>query len=165
MSLLEKINDCSLEEIDAIIIEELEAKNASAEKNKRLGFQDGAAANSKIPIHHGFISLDSRIKFNSLFMGRYSMNTKDFYYEFARFIKNNRVNSNGFLVKSIENFINEYFGKSNGLDLREEYFSQILDQITNDDEYFEKLDSFEIGDFKGKILLCVPKELLWLKIY
>lgn len=161
MTLLEKINASSIGELDGIITEALEEKISGAESNKRLGFQEGGYATSKIPVHKGFISLDSKIKFDNWFMGTYSMATKDFYYEFARFIKTVGVNNNGFLVKSIENFINDYFGQSSGVDLREDYFSQILDRITADDEYFEKLESFEIGDFKGKnIAMCTERAAL-----
>lgn len=159
MDLLNEINNCSEVELDSIIKNALQKSIESSEKNKRLGFADGGLVTSRISAHKGFISPDSRIKYSNLSMNAYSMATNDYFFEFAKFLKRWHVNNKGMLVKVIENFINGYFGISNGYDMRDDYFDQIAFQTTmTDDEYFEKLDNLKIGDLKGKnIAMCTER--------
>lgn len=159
MDLLSAINNCSDEELNSIIETALRESIENSDKNKRLGFADGSLATSKIIVHKGFISPDSRIKYNNRTVNNYSMTTDDYFYEFAKFVKNSHVNNKGTLVKVVENFINSYFGVSSGEDKRDDYFDQIAFQTTKtDDEYFEKLDNLEIGDLKGKnIAMCTER--------
>lgn len=89
----------------------------------------------------------------------YSMKTTDYIYDFAEYVKKSKISNKGTLVKFIENFINGYFGISNGVDMRDTYFDQIAFQTTTtDDEYFEKLENLEIGDLKGKnVAMCTER--------
>ena len=61
MDLLSTINNCSDEELNSIIETALRESIENSDKNKRLGFADGSLATSKIIVHKGFISPDSRI--------------------------------------------------------------------------------------------------------
>lgn len=162
MDLLEKINNCKEEELTSIIDVALQNAIASADKKERLGFTDGGLVTAKIPSHKGFISPDSRIKYSNFSMNMYSMKTTDYIYDFAKYIKRNKINNRGTLVKYVENFINGYFGISNGADMRDTYFDQIAFQTTTtDDEYFEKLENLEIGDLKGKnVAMCTERAAL-----
>jgi len=162
MDLLEKINNCSEEELTSIIDVALQEKINNADKKERLGFTDGGLATAKIPSHKGFISPESRIKYSNLSMNMYSMKTTDYIYEFAKYVKKNNINTRGGLVKNVENFINDYFGNSNGADMRDTYFDQIAFRTTTtDDEYFEKLENLEIGDLKGKnVAMCTERAAL-----
>lgn len=162
MDLLDEINNCSLEQVDAIINKALNQIIQISEKGKRLGFSDGGLATSKIKAHKGFITPDSRIKYSNLSMNSYSMATNDYFYEFAKFVKKNNVKSKGTLVKVVENFINQYFKVPSGIDKRDAYFYQVAFQTTTtDDEYFEKLENLQIGDLKGKgIAMCTERAAL-----
>ena len=159
MDLLERINNCSDDELTSIIDAALQSAINNSDRKERLGFTDGGAATAKIPSHKGFIPPDSRIKYSNLSMNMYSMKTTDYIYEFANYVKRNKISNKGTLVKYIENFINGYFGISNGTDMRDAYFDQIAFQTTTtDDEYFEKLENLEIGDLKGKnIAMCTER--------
>lgn len=162
MDLLEKINECTDEELTSIIDDALKMAIDNSEKKDRLGFTDGGLTTSKISAHKGFISPNTRIKYSNISMNLYSMKTKDYIYDFAKYIKKNKITSKGYLVKILENFINSYFGISNGIDMRDEYFNKIAFQTTTtDDEYFEKLYNLEIGDLKGRnIALCTERAAL-----
>lgn len=161
MDLLNKINNCQDEEIDLIITEALEKMENKSIKKQILGFVSNGL-NYKFSVHKGFISRDSKVKYGNFSMNTYSMKTTDYFYEFARFIKKNNINSRGSLVKVIENFINNYFGIIGGEDLRDDYFDKIAYQTTTtDDEYFKKLESLEIGDLKGKnIAMCTERSAI-----
>lgn len=162
MDLLEKINNCTEEELTSIIDIALQNAINNADKKERLGFADGGLATTKIPSHKGFISPESRIKYSNFSMNMYSMKTTDYIYDFAKYVKKNNINNRGTLVKYVENFINSYFGISNGTDMRDTYFDQIAFQTTTtDDEYFEKLENLEIGDLKGKnVAMCTERAAL-----
>lgn len=162
MDLLERINNCTEEELTSIIDGALQNAIDNADKKERLGFTDGGLATAKIPSHKGFISPESRIKYSNLSMNMYSMKTTDYIYDFAKYVKKNNINNRGTLVKYVENFINGYFGISNGTDMRDTYFDQIAFQTTTtDDEYFEKLENLEIGDLKGKnVAMCTERAAL-----
>lgn len=151
MDILDKINNCKNEELDEIISTYLSEINLKSEKNKTLGFADNFGGESKILVHKGFISLNTKIRYSNYSMNTYSMNTDDYFYEFARFIKKYQVKNKGLLVKLIENFINIYFGLPNNKDMRDDFFDEIAFKTTKtDEEYFEKLDKLTIGDLKGK---------------
>lgn len=159
MDLLEKINNSSEEELTKVIDIAIQSAINSSEKKESLGFNVGSLATDKIPAHKGFIAPDTKIKYSNLSMNSYSMKTTDYIYEFAQFIKRNKITNRGSLVKFIEDFINIYFGIPNGIDERDTYFDQITFQTTStDEEYFEKLEHLEIGDLKGKnIALCTER--------
>lgn len=159
MDLLEQINNCTEEEITSVIDVALQNAIEKSEKKDRLGFMDGGVATAKIPSHKGFISPDSRIKYSNFSMNTYSMKTTDYIYDFAKYVKKCNVRNKGTLVKVVENFINNYFGITNGADMRDTYFDQIAFQTTTtDDEYFAKLENLEIGDLKGKnVAMCTER--------
>ena len=105
MNLLEKINNCSDAELTSIIDTALQGAIDNADKKERLGFIDVGLATAKIPYHKGFISPDSRIKYSNFSMNMYSMKTTDYIYDFAKYIKKNKISNRGTLVKYVENFI------------------------------------------------------------
>lgn len=162
MDFIEKINNCPDEKLTLLIDTTLNNAIDNADKKERLGFSEDTLATSKIAVHKGFISPESRIKYSNASMNLYSMKTKDYIYDFVKYVKKNKINNRGALVKFTENFINSYFGISNGIDMRDAYFDQIAFQTTTtDEEYFKKLDSLEIGDLKGKnIAMCTERAAL-----
>lgn len=158
MELLEKILNSSKEEIDFIITSEIEKLNSFATKINRLGFLDYGKSNY---IFKGFIPLDTRIKYSAMNIEDYSMDTKDFFYEFATFIKKYNITSKGQLIYFLETFINMYFGLK-GSHNREEIFNDLAwKSTTTDEEYFEALKNNKIGDLKGKnVAECTERAAL-----
>lgn len=147
MELLKQILECKDEEVDFIIKDAISKANANSQKVERLGFLSCITANN---LFKGFIPLDTRIKYMSLSMEDYGMQTTDFFYEFAYFIRKYNINSKGKLIYSLEYFINSYFGLPGKVD-RETLFNDMAFQnTTTDSEYFEALENNKIGDLKGK---------------
>lgn len=147
MTLLEKISNCSYEEVDRIISEELANANKNSIKVQQLGFLANGKANC---LFKGFIPLNTRIKYESMALETYGMETTDFFYEFAHFIKKHNINSTGSLLFNIEYFINNYFGYSSK-NSRSVIFNDVAFQsTTTDEEYFQALQNNKIGDLKGK---------------
>ena len=154
--LITKIHSCKEEELNKIIDLELEKNIQNSKKQEFLGFGENM---SKLTIHNGFINPATKIRYSNGTMNSYSMKTTDYFYEFAKYIKNNKINTKGQIVKTVENFINCYFGinKLEG-DFRDNYFDQFTNTTTTDEEYFNVIDSFEIGNLKGKgIAMCTEK--------
>ena len=78
------------------------------------------------------------------------MESTDFIYEFAHFIKKYNINNKAALINSLEYFVNSYFGLPGKMD-RETIFNEIaLQTTTTDEEYFEALKNNKLGDLKGK---------------
>lgn len=158
--LLYKLKNCTDEEVDIIIEEELRKVILNSKKEEVIGFVHNNTGNM---VYKGFIVPETRIRYSNCEVNWYSMKTMDFYYEFARYIRKINIRDNGGLVKYIENFINIYFGINDKVgDFRCDYFDKICFQTTTtDDEYFKKLDSLEIGDLKGqKVAMCTEKAAL-----
>jgi len=147
MDLFQRIIQCDESEIDSIIENAINESNKGAQSVEKLGFLDYEKAYS---VYKGFIPLKTRIKYANLNVEDYGMETTDFFYEFAHFIRNNNIKSKVALIYNLEFFINTYFGypgKSN----RETIFNDIAWQTTTtDEEYFNALENNKIGDLKGK---------------
>lgn len=147
MTLLEKILNCSDDEVDRVISEELANASENSIKIQQLGFIGNGKANC---VFKGFIPLNTRIKYESMALETYGMETTDFFYEFAHFIKKHNISSTGSLLFNIEYFINKYFGYSSE-NSRSVIFNDIAFQsTTTDEEYFQALQNNKIGDLKGK---------------
>ena len=159
MDILDKIINCQSEELDKIINDHLIQMISNSENNKKLGFPENWGLNSKIIVHKGFIPPDTKIKYSNYSMNTYSMNTDDYFYEFARFIKKYQIKNKGSLVKLIQNFINNYFGLPSSKDMRDAYFDDLAFKTTKtDEEYFQKLEQLTIGNLKGKkIAMCTER--------
>ena len=146
MDLLQKILECNEEEIDSIIEQHIKESNDSAEKVDKLGFLTNKTANS---VFKGFIPLNTRIKYANLNMEDYGMESTDFIYEFAHFVRAHKIINKTALIYSLEYFVNSYFGISGKVD-RETIFNDIAWQTTTtDEEYFEALKNNKLGDLKG----------------
>ncbi len=161
IELLKRINECNEEELDNIITETLNQKIAASEPIEKIGFTNGLIDVNAI--HKGFINPKTRIKFATHTMNSYSMKTMDYFYEFARYLRNSKIKNTGSLVMNIETFINNYFGiNESSNDYRDNYFDSLAFNTTEtDDEYFAKLDNLEIGDLKGKKLaMCTERAAL-----
>ena len=148
MELLQKILQCENDdELNKIIKNEITIKNDSTTKVGNLGFTNGFNGND---LYRGFIPLDTRIKYSNLALEDYKMDTTDYFYEFAKFVKKNNISNQSGLVHSLEYFINNYFGYP-GKASRETIFNDIAWQTTEtDEEYFKALENNSIGDLKGK---------------
>lgn len=147
MDLLQKILTCNEEEVGIIIDEAIKAANAESEKVEKLGFLNYGKSNF---LFKGFIPLDTRIKYASMNIEDYGMQTTDFFYDFAAFVRKYNINSKGALIYNLEYFINAYFGFE-VLNDREDIFNTHAFQTTKtDEEYFEALRNNKIGDLKKK---------------
>ena len=146
MSLLQQINECSEEEIDSIIKCAIDDANKNATSIDTLGYISLA---ERYFLFKGFIPLNARIKYCNYSTVTYGMQTTDFFYEFAHFIRKNKINSIGLLACYLEQFMNDYFGYPNG-GSREDFFeTKAAQTTTTDKEYFEALEKYQIGDLKG----------------
>lgn len=159
MSLIERIINCSNEELDSIIKSSLEEKNNSSNNISALGF----TSSNVITIFNGFIPFNTRIKYSNFSMSDYSMKTTDFYFEFARLLRKNKIQNKGQFISLIEPFINNYFGiNKTSKDLREQILNdRAFKTTTTDEEYFNKLENNEIGNLKGtNAAMCTEKSAL-----
>ena len=147
MDVFQKILECKEEEVDSIIEAAINDANINAEKVEKLGFLDyGISYN----VFKGFIPLKTRIKYANINMEDYGMESTDFIYEFAHFIKKYNINNKSSLIHNLEYFVNSYFGFPGKID-RETIFNDIAWQTTTtDEEYFKALDNNKLGDLKGK---------------
>ena len=147
MDLLQKILECSEEEVDSIIDSVIVDANKNATKVEKLGFLNYGKSYS---VFKGFIPLKTRIKYSNLNIEDYGMESTDFIYEFAHFVRKYNINSKSALIYSLEYFVNLYFGYPGGVD-RETIFNDIAWQTTTtDEEYFAALEKNKLGDLKGK---------------
>lgn len=145
MDLLQKILDCKEEEVDAIVKEAIKDADAKSNEVKEVL--------SPVFPHpfKGFIPLNARIKYNSLALESYSMQTTDFMYEFAHFIKKNNINSKGRLIYALGLFINSYFGLPDRVHKKQReqiFFTDIYSKTKSDVDLFKALDNNKIGDLK-----------------
>ena len=157
MSLLERINECSYEDINRIIDTELEKITRGCKKEKIIEFGENMG---KVTVHKGFIHPDTRIRYSNYSMNSYSMKSKDFYYEFAKFVKDYHIKNKDDLVRYLESFINSYFGiNRDGKDRRDDYFDSLAwNSTSSDEEYFKAIDNFEIGTLKHQnIAMCTDR--------
>lgn len=149
MDLLQKILDCKEEEVNAIVKQAIEDADAKSNKVEELS-----------PVFFsrpfkGFIPLNARIKYIGLALESYSMQTTDFMYEFAHFIKKNNINSKGRLIYALGLFINSYFGLPDRVlkERREQiFFTDIYSKTKSesDVDLFKALENNKIGDLKHK---------------
>ena len=147
MELFQKVLGCKEEEVDSIIEKAINEANTNAEKVEKLGFLDyGKSYN----VFKGFIPLKTRIKYANLNMEDYGMESTDFIYEFAHFIRKYNINNKASLIHNLEYFVNSYFGFPGKID-RETIFNEIAWQTTTtDEEYFKALENNKLGELKGK---------------
>ncbi|MBQ6992598.1 MAG: hypothetical protein IJN50_06830 [Clostridia bacterium] len=147
MDLLQKILDCSEEDIDTIVEQAIEEADSNSDKIEKLGFLNCGIANN---LFKGFIPLNTRIKYSKFSMEDYGMQTTDYMYEFAHFIKQYNINSKASLIQNLENFINSYFGMPDKGD-REQIFNDVAwSKTTTDEEYFAALENNKLEDLKHK---------------
>lgn len=148
MSLLERVLSCSSsEEIDVIITEAVEEANKSATIVEQIGFLDYGKENN---LFRGFIPFDTRIKYSSMDIETYGMDTTDFFYDFAHILKKYNISSKGSLIYNIEPFINNYFGYAGKQDRGQIFYDVAWNSTTTDEEFFEALKNNKLGDLKGK---------------
>ena len=158
MGLLEQIINCKNDEqVNNLITNAIKDKNKNSKKTEQIGFLEL----NKIESHKGFIPLNTRIKYTNLAVETYGMETTDFFYEFAHFIRKYNINNKGSLIYNLEYFINKYFGLFT-YDGREEiFYSNAYQTTTTDDELFEKLENNKIGDLKNKgVAMCTERAAL-----
>ena len=157
-SMIERIFETPEEEIDEFITSQIKELDEKSTKVEQLGF---IGLGKSLNIHHGFIPLNTRIKYENLAMETYGMETTDFYYEYARFIKKNNIKTKTAAIYSLEYFINSYFGLADGEKARWAVLNEKAMQTETDDEYFEALDNCKIGDMKGRnCALCTERGAL-----
>ena len=158
MDLLQRIIECSEDEVDSIIEKAIKEADANAEKVDRLGFLEYGKSKK---VFKGFIPLKTRIKYCNIDITDYGMETTDFIYEFAHFIRKNKINDKKAMIFILEPFLNSYFGYPGQTD-RDTIFNDIAWQTTTtDDEYFAALKKNKLGDLKGKgAAMCTERSAL-----
>lgn len=147
MDLLQKILNCNEEDIDTIMQQAIEEADSNSEKVEKLGFLDYGKSNN---LFKGFIPLNTRIRYSSTSIEDYSMQTTDYMYEFAHFIKHYNINSKIPLINSLEYFINSYFGKPGKVDREQIFYDVAMNTTTTDKEFFAALENNKLGDLKHK---------------
>ena len=141
MNLLTMINEANSEELNKIVSERLDILNNQANNIPKLGFEGFKII---CPYYKGFIPFT----------------TKDYFYEFAKLLNERKNIKKPYnLLLFIEFFINQYFGFSDGRDLRDNIFYDIPWQNSNTDEdFFKLLENNEIGNLKGENLaMCTER--------
>lgn len=147
MDLFQRILECKDEEVDLIIETAINEANINSEKIDKLGFLEYGKSNN---LFKGFIPLKTRIKYGDSNIEDYGMESTDFIYEFAHFIRKYKINNKSDLIYRLEYFVNNYFGLPGKID-RETIFNDIAWQTTTtDEEYFKALKNNKLGDLKGK---------------
>ena len=148
MDFFEQVINCKTdEEVKKLVSDRIVQLNNSKDPIEQLGFLDYS---KNISLYEGFITLNTRVKYSSMNIETYSMNTTDFFYEFAQYIRKQNIRNKVGLIFSIEGFANWYFGYSRNID-REDIFNTIAwETTTTDEEYFEALENNKIGDLKHK---------------
>ena len=148
MDFFEQVISCKTdEEVKKLVSDRIEQLNNSKDPIEQLGFLDYS---KNISLYEGFIPLNTRIKYSSMNIETYSMNTTDFFYEFAQYIRKQNIKNKAGMIFSIEGFANWYFGYSSNVD-REDIFNTIAwETTTTDEEYFKALENNKIGDLKQK---------------
>ena len=110
MDLLQKILNCSEEDIDTIVQQAIEEANSNSDKVEKRGFLDHGKANN---IFKGFIPLNTRIKYSNLVIEDYSMQTTyskegvvKAYYPFVGALSNEEFLefANNETIKGFENY-------------------------------------------------------------
>lgn len=148
MDLLEKIINCKTdEEADNLITEAIKNADKNSTKVEQLGFLNYGKTNH---FFKGFIPLKTRIKYENLAIETYSMETTDFFYDFAHFIRKYNISTKGGLIHFLEIFINSYFGYPGASTRENVFFENAYKTTTTDEELFAALDSNKLGDLKGK---------------
>lgn len=147
MNLLEKIINCqSDEEVDKIITEAINKANTNSIQIEQLGFLEYGQSHS---VFKGFIPLNTRIKYMNFAIETYGMESTDFFYEFAHFIRKYNINNKASLIHNLEYYINNYFGYPSKI-RREQIFNDIAwNKTKTDEEYFKALEQNKLGDLKG----------------
>lgn len=147
MNLLQRILECGEEELDSIIETAINEANKNAQPIEKLGFTEYGKSNS---LFKGFIPFKTRIKYCSASIEDYGMETTDFFYEFAKFIRKYNIKSKAALIYNLEFFINSYFGYPGKMDRETIFNEHAWNTTTTDDEYFEALRNNKLGDLRGK---------------
>ena len=113
-------------------------------------------------IHKGIIPLNTQIMFSNGSMSYYSMNTIEYYYDFAKSIVENNLTNKVDIIKHIQAFSINYFGKPISSDMRDSIlYSYAEKNSKTDEELFNILDNVNISVFKNKnIALCTERAAL-----
>lgn len=147
MDLLQRILECNEKDVGTIIKQAIEEAELNSDKVEQLGFLGYGKLNY---LFKGFIPLNTRIKYSNLSIEDYGMQTTDYMYEFAHFIKKYNINTKGALIHNLEYYINSYFGMPGNAE-REEIFNEVAwNTTTTDEEYFAALKNNKLGDLKNK---------------
>ena len=148
MDLLSRILECKTDdEADIIIKQELEKIQSNIVPIEQLGFLNYGKS---VSCYKGFIPLKTRIKYASINIETYGMETTDFFYDFAHFIRKYNINNKVGLIYTMEYFINQYFGFPGKNDRETIFNDNAWNSSTSDEEYFTALDNNKLGDLKGK---------------
>lgn len=148
MDLLTQILNCkSDEEADVIITEAINKINSSTQPIEQLGFLD---YDKSVSCYRGFIPLKTRIKYTSINIETYGMESTDFFYDFAHFVRKYGINNKGLMIYNMEYFINQYFGFLGKSDRETIFNDNAWNSTITDEEYFAALQNNKLGDLKGK---------------
>jgi len=105
MTLQEKILKCDEKEVEYLISRTLDKINSSCER-KVLGVNDSLKFQPTKP-HKGFIGENIKIRPHA-FIEPYEVKTRDYFYEFAKYIRSNNIDNEYHLYCCILHFSREY---------------------------------------------------------
>ena len=157
MDILQRLSNCSYEEIEDIVKQEVKKQN-NASQDVKLGVIGGSLMRRP---HRGFISKKSTIKFESGGLGidSYNMDTEDYLVDFAKLAFNCKLDSKGAIMQYIAFFVNQYFGELDSLEDKRSDF--LTSRCRLDDDGFpldEDKENISIEDLKGvKLAQCTEK--------
>ena len=159
MNLLKEILSCKDEtSVNKIISKQILEINKNSGNIDQLGFLNYGQF---ISTFKGFIPLHTRIKYDSGAIETYGMETTDFFYEFAMFVRKYNISNIFSLIQNLELFINYYFDYPKDID-RTIYFRRlVLKGNMTDNEFFDALDNLKIEDLKKSgAALCTERAAL-----
>ncbi len=109
----------------------------------------------------GFIPLNTRIRYETQNDSEYGMQTTDFLYEYAHYLKEKGIKTDLGFVMNLEPFINSYFGTFVSAKRNYYFYDQHWQQTKTDQELFEAIDRNQLGDLKGKnAAMCTERSAL-----
>ncbi len=158
MEFINKIINCDNEtELKNIVDNRLKELYGGAIECELLGLNGEAKK-----IHKGVIPKNTQIMFSNGSMSYYNMNNIDYYYDFAKAIMDYNLDNKGTIVKYIQTFSLNYFGKPCENDIRDSILYDYAEKNSKtDEELFNILDSIDISVFKNKnIALCTERAAL-----
>lgn len=142
MENLNKIINCKESELNNVV-DEIISTISKENEIKEIGI-------NKDNYHVGFIPFKSKITYSNNSSNYYSMDTKDYLYDFARFLRENKITQEMDIIYNLEYFINEYFGYPSNITREEILHEEALEKSRNEVDYKKEIRNNNISTLKNK---------------